>query len=48
MKIKKGVRLSWRCLQEDSGMKWDDIVFIPPGFDVSTTPPQQSGDGISS
>ena len=25
-------------LQESSESKWGDIVFIPPGFDVSTDP----------
>ncbi|KAK7855695.1 protein tic 22-like [Quercus suber] len=26
--------------KESSTSKWDDIVFIPPGFDVSTDPSQ--------
>ncbi|OWM84236.1 protein TIC 22-like, chloroplastic [Punica granatum] len=34
-------------MKEDSGAKWDDVVFIPPGFDVSTDPSQQSVDGSS-
>ncbi|KAK4778239.1 hypothetical protein SAY87_018426 [Trapa incisa] len=34
-------------MKEGSDTKWDDIVFIPPGFDVSTTPSQQSGGGSS-
>jgi hypothetical protein len=28
-------------LQENSTSKWDDVIFIPPGFDVSTDPNQQ-------
>jgi hypothetical protein len=28
-------------LQEGSATTWDDVVFIPPGFDVSTTPAKQ-------
>ena len=23
-------------MQDDSSSKWDDVVFIPPGFDVAT------------
>ncbi|XP_077229490.1 tic22-like family protein [Tasmannia lanceolata] len=28
-------------MKESSTSKWDDVVFIPPGFDVSTVPSQQ-------
>ncbi|KAK9288514.1 hypothetical protein L1049_016973 [Liquidambar formosana] len=28
-------------MKESSTSKWDDVVFIPPGFDVSTDPSQQ-------
>lgn len=39
-----------KILQEGSATTWDDVVFIPPGFDVSTTPAKQQaaadvGDG---
>uniref|UniRef100_A0A803LZI2 Protein TIC 22-like, chloroplastic n=1 Tax=Chenopodium quinoa TaxID=63459 RepID=A0A803LZI2_CHEQI len=27
-------------MKDDSSRKWDDVVFIPPGFDVSTDPSQ--------
>ncbi|KMT14800.1 hypothetical protein BVRB_3g065260 [Beta vulgaris subsp. vulgaris] len=27
-------------MKDDSTQKWDDVVFIPPGFDVSTDPSQ--------
>ncbi|KAL2924070.1 Protein TIC 22-like chloroplastic [Bienertia sinuspersici] len=27
-------------MKDDSSQKWDDVVFIPPGFDVSTDPSQ--------
>lgn len=30
-----------KILQEGSATSWDDVVFIPPGFDVSTTPAKQ-------
>ncbi|KAF9669464.1 hypothetical protein SADUNF_Sadunf14G0110300 [Salix dunnii] len=29
-----------KCLKEGSTTTWDDVVFIPPGFDVSTTIPK--------
>ncbi|KAB1213505.1 Protein TIC 22-like, chloroplastic [Morella rubra] len=35
MKLSDNDRLT---LQESSNSDWDDIVFIPPGFDVSTDP----------
>lgn len=40
-----------KILQEGSATTWDDVVFIPPGFDVSTTPAKQQaaadvGDGF--
>lgn len=28
-------------LQEGSTPVWDDVVFIPPGFDISTDPTKQ-------
>ncbi|KAJ7979155.1 Protein TIC 22-like, chloroplastic [Quillaja saponaria] len=28
-------------MKESSTSNWEDVVFIPPGFDVSTEPPQQ-------
>ncbi|CAJ2677520.1 protein TIC 22-like, chloroplastic [Trifolium pratense] len=28
-------------MKENSTSKWDDVIFIPPGFDVSTDPKQQ-------
>lgn len=28
-------------MKENSTSKWDDVIFIPPGFDVSTDPNQQ-------
>ncbi|KAF5738486.1 chloroplast inner membrane import protein Tic22 [Tripterygium wilfordii] len=28
-------------MQESSTLKWDDVVFIPPGFDVSIVPSEQ-------
>ncbi|KAJ1407314.1 Tic22-like [Sesbania bispinosa] len=28
-------------MKENSSSKWNDVVFIPPGFDVSTEPNQQ-------
>ncbi|KAJ6403861.1 hypothetical protein OIU84_012123 [Salix udensis] len=30
-----------KSMKEGSATTWDDVVFIPPGFDVSTTPPKQ-------
>ncbi|XP_050203322.1 protein TIC 22-like, chloroplastic [Mercurialis annua] len=30
-----------KSMKEGSASTWDDVVFIPPGFDVSTVPPQQ-------
>ncbi|KAF9688338.1 hypothetical protein SADUNF_Sadunf02G0187100 [Salix dunnii] len=30
-----------KSMKEGSTTTWDDVVFIPPGFDVSTTPPKQ-------
>ncbi|KAJ7008711.1 hypothetical protein D5086_005655 [Populus alba] len=30
-----------KCMKEGSATTWDDVVFIPPGFDVSTTPAKQ-------
>uniref|UniRef100_A0A803LTJ0 Protein TIC 22-like, chloroplastic n=1 Tax=Chenopodium quinoa TaxID=63459 RepID=A0A803LTJ0_CHEQI len=27
-------------MKDDSSRKWDDVIFIPPGFDVSTDPSQ--------
>ncbi|XP_030463875.1 protein TIC 22-like, chloroplastic isoform X1 [Syzygium oleosum] len=29
-------------MKENSNSTWDDVVFIPPGFDVATDPSQQS------
>ncbi|XP_030533889.1 protein TIC 22-like, chloroplastic [Rhodamnia argentea] len=29
-------------MKENSNSTWDDVVFIPPGFDVATDPPRQS------
>lgn len=31
-------------LQEGSTPVWDDVVFIPPGFDISTDPTKQQAD----
>ncbi|OMO51778.1 Tic22-like protein [Corchorus capsularis] len=28
-------------MKDSSNSKWDDVVFIPPGFDISTDPTQQ-------
>lgn len=28
-------------MKESSTSEWNDVVFIPPGFDISTDPPQQ-------
>ncbi|CAK7348105.1 unnamed protein product [Dovyalis caffra] len=30
-----------KSMKEGSTTTWDDVVFIPPGLDVSATPPQQ-------
>lgn len=38
----KVTRKKEKLLQESSTSKWDDVVFIPPGFDVATDPTNEN------